>query len=284
MEDGSENGESRGTGARVASVLEAQPGPPTAPDGKEDIRGAFKGAARAATEQPKPAVKLKRRTRRGGGARSLNAGTIAADYLKLCRDPARDIRRWIEEDRRNKKGSGRSLISKTKGGSDVYSKSRQADAVARAVRIRQKPLHEVRSGMDTAGERRPLAGRLSAGSRSSVRGDGKLRSLRGEGGTAGLDRSQAVAASSALMGEVASAFKAERAGLVSFYAARIEAVRRGATPAAIAAAIRALVQERSVALREMANRRHAAERKQSGEKPLRPAATSEKSSSTRGFG
>ena len=64
-----------------------------------------------------------------------------------------------------------------------------------------------------------------------------------------IAKTAVTATSSYLMREVAAAVKAERAGLLSFYAARIEAVRRGATPAAIAAAIRALLQERSGAPR-----------------------------------
>lgn len=203
--------------------------------------------------------------------RDFTAKTLAASYLKLCRDPVRDLKRWAAEDRRSKTRRSYELTTTTKGGKHVRAEASQKDTVARAVGIRAKPLHELRGRLDAPREERQLPGRLPAGPRSSSAGDGELRSVRAEGKRADLSAS----AFASLKSDIAAAFGVERAAIVMFYAARIEAVRRGATPASIAAAIRAIVNERLVALRNLANRRTAATREAKPPPPERPPGAKE---------
>lgn len=70
---------------------------------------------------------------------------------------------------------------------------------------------------------------------------------------------------------MAAAFRQEHAAIVDFYVARIEAAKRGASPAAIMAAIRALVNEKTVALRALADRRQQGRQSQRGARPVRAA-------------
>jgi hypothetical protein len=60
-------------------------------------------------------------------------------------------------------------------------------------------------------------------------------------------------------------------GLLAFYAARIAAARRGGLPASdISAAVQAIVNEQTVALRALTDRWRAATQKQRNERPQRP--------------
>jgi hypothetical protein len=62
------------------------------------------------------------------------------------------------------------------------------------------------------------------------------------------------------------AFSTEHGAILSYYAARIEAAKRGASPAAI----RSILNEQSAALTSLANRRHAAEEQERSKAPERP--------------
>jgi hypothetical protein len=136
--------------------------------------------------------------------------------------------------------------------------------MAHADGVHRKPLHEVRGRLDPPLEKRELPRGVSPRSRSSAGGDSELRSLRAEG-RAGLESS-----TPSVRADVETAFRAEHAAILIFYAARIEAVRRGASPAAIRAAINALVNEQTVALRGLANRRVAAETQEQDRLASRP--------------
>lgn len=224
----------------------------------------FRAAARQVADRA-PQPKSSRKTRRGraSGGGMVTTRAVAADYVKLCRDPVADLRRWIEEDRKAR-GARRDEPTTTKGGQLVRTETHQTDAVARAVGVRGKPLHEMRGWVDAPIEERDLSGRMSARPRSGAAGDGELRPLRGEGG-AGL-----AAGAASVRADIAAAFRIEHAAIVSFYAARIEAVKRGVAAAAITAAIRALVDEQIVALRALADRRGAAERNEQDKQAARP--------------
>ena len=126
---------------------------------------------------------VRRRRKKGGsgGARAYTARALTADYLDLCRDPTRDIQRWIEEDRKDR-GRRRddpkaTTKTTTKGGKHVHAE-KQTDTVARAVRVRGKQLHEVRSRMGPPQQERGVSGNLPARSRSGSAGHGSVRSLR----------------------------------------------------------------------------------------------------------
>lgn len=101
---------------------------------------------------------------------------------------------------------------------------------------------------------------------------------------AGAGSGLAAAASTSLKTDVAAAFRAEHAAILGFYAARIEAARRGARPADIAAAVRAILNEQTVALRALADRRDAAERREREQKPERPSLIARSAEGGRGLG
>jgi hypothetical protein len=68
---------------------------------------------------------------------------------------------------------------------------------------------------------------------------------------------------------VSAEFRSEFAALLAYYAARIAAARRGLPASEVAAAVQAIVNEQTVALRALAERQAAAQR-QRPEKPERP--------------
>jgi hypothetical protein len=66
-------------------------------------------------------------------------------------------------------------------------------------------------------------------------------------------------------------FRSEFAALLAYYAARIAAARRGLPASEVFAAVQAIMNEQTVALRALAERQAAAQR-QRAEKPQRPTA------------
>jgi hypothetical protein len=70
--------------------------------------------------------------------------------------------------------------------------------------------------------------------------------------------------------DVSPEFQSEMAACRAYYAARIAAARRSLRPGDIAIAIRALLNEETVALRAVTERWQAATRRQRQEKPQRP--------------
>jgi hypothetical protein len=52
------------------------------------------------------AIGKRKPSERGGKLEKFSAAKIAGDYLKLCRNPLRDLRRWLDADRKGRgKGS-----------------------------------------------------------------------------------------------------------------------------------------------------------------------------------
>ncbi len=70
--------------------------------------------------------------------------------------------------------------------------------------------------------------------------------------------------------DVSAEFQSEMAAIRGYYAARIAAARRGLPAGDITVAIRALLNEETVALRAMTDRWRAATERQKQEKPQRP--------------
>jgi hypothetical protein len=64
-------------------------------------------------------------------------------------------------------------------------------------------------------------------------------------------------------------FRSEFAGLLAYYAARIAAARRSLPASRVSAAVQAIMNEQTIALRALAERQAAAQR-QRAEKPQRP--------------
>jgi hypothetical protein len=75
--------------------------------------------------------------------------------------------------------------------------------------------------------------------------------------------------------DASAEFRSEFAGLLAYYAARIAAARRGLPASEVFAAVQAIVNEQTVALRALAERQAAAQ-KQRAETPQRPTGNVQK--------
>ena len=155
-------------------------------------------AARSVTARHAPSPRFRRsragRSKTGkGGAGSFSARALAADYVKLCHHPTKDLKRWIAEDKKTGpstlklRRAGRAETT-TKGEKHGQHAEKGAIGLAEAVRLRGEVLHELCGGLDAHGEGRRLADRLPSRPRASVGGHGRLRSLRAEGRAALLSR------------------------------------------------------------------------------------------------
>jgi len=87
----------------------------------------------------------------------------------------------------------------------------------------------------------------------------------GNSGVAGGDSEVAGA-----LPDISGAFQGEMAALLAFYAAKIGAARRSLSAGDVAAVVQALMNEQTVAVRNLMERWQAATKKQQGEKPQRP--------------
>ena len=115
-------------------------------------QSAFKAAARV-TQRPAPKLRRSRKARRGGGtrARSFTTAALAEDYLRLCRDPLRDLQRWMDEDKkRGRAGRGAQLITKKE--EHAQTTTTAANSLAEAFRPRGEPLLELQGGLDADGQ------------------------------------------------------------------------------------------------------------------------------------
>ena len=230
------------------------------------LRENFRRAARAlAAPKPKPAV---RRRRRGGsdGGRRLTTATIADSYLRLCHDPCKDVRRWIREDKSWGRASG-PIIPPSENHHDE-TKTGPSSLMEDTRRVRSHTLHSMQGGLDP--DRKPGGSLddLPPGSRTGADGHDQLRSLRAEGGSDLAGPSEESTAFGA-------DFSAELGAAGAYYAARMAAARRALRPGEVAAALRALQNERVLAMRAIiakwaAARRNAAQRRVAA-KPKRPA-------------
>jgi hypothetical protein len=75
--------------------------------------------------------------------------------------------------------------------------------------------------------------------------------------------------------DASAEFRSEFAALLAYYAARIAAARRGLPASEVFAAVQAIMNEQTVALRALAERQAAAQR-QRAEKPERPTGNVQK--------
>ncbi len=116
----------------------------------------------------------------------MTAKGIVEDYLKLCRNPAKDLRRWMDEDPRfrGERIQRRERFFSTKGESGDVSKT--AVVVAEGGRVRGESLPELRGGLDAHRQGRRAVDDLPARQGAGVvRNDG-LRQVRTEARTGEL--------------------------------------------------------------------------------------------------
>jgi hypothetical protein len=114
-----------------------------------------------------------------GGAGGFSARALAADYVKLCHHPTKDLKRWIAEDKKNGRAYRQQTIT-TKGEKHGQHAEKGTNDLAQAVRLRGEILHELCGGLDAHREGR-FADRLPSRSRAGHTRHDRLRSLRAEG-------------------------------------------------------------------------------------------------------
>ncbi len=172
---------------------------------------------------------------------------MAADYLKLCYNPTKDLRRWIAEDRRHCGTAARSF-SFTEREGQHHAHTTQRTALAHPDGLRGIPLQKLCGGVDKDRQGGRRFDGVPSRSGSDFGRYNELRQVREEGRGVGGE-------ASALNLE----FGGELAALRSLYRAKIEATRRRGLPAhEVAAAIRALLDEQSGAFRALTARKDAA--------------------------
>lgn len=219
------------------------------------MRASFKGAAKAVTAPPMPAPKPRRRRRGGTDSRSLVGLAIVADYVNLCRNPAGDLMRWLEE-LDGPPGAVRFIRPTKMGATHEHTRAfRQPRSdLADARGLRRDALHQVRDGLDTNRARgRPdgLSARSHAGAR---RYDGlrPLQTLQRRNLTLAGGRDPHIRDHGPP--DASGVFAAELGAVSAHYAARIAAVRASARPGDVAALLRALKDEQVLAEREVISR------------------------------
>jgi hypothetical protein len=230
------------------------------------LREEFRRTARAlAAPKPKPAG---RRRRRGGsdGGRGLTTASIADSYLRLCQDPCKDLRRWVREDKTRGGVSG-PIVPPSENHHDE-TESGPTSLVENPRGVRSLALHPVQSRVDANREPRGRIDDLPPRSRTSADGHDQLRSVRAEGGS---DLGGPSEESTAIGGD----FSAELGAAGAYYATRMAAARRALRPGEVGAALRALQNERVLAMRAIidkwaAARRNTAQRRAAA-RPKRPA-------------
>ncbi len=218
------------------------------------------------TQRSAPKPRRGRKAQRGGGAgaRGFTTGALAEDYLRLCRDPLRDLQRWMDEDK--KRGRAGREVQLTTKKEEYAQTTTAANSVAQTGGLRGQPLHAMQGRLDTdrAGgwnsdgvlaRSRAGAGRYDG--LQSVRTD--QRAAVGLGQVAG-DVSAEAYAKAEVTAEAAPNFSSELAAVAGYYAARLAATRAGLSPRDIAAAVRAIQNEKIVAIRAVLERWSAASR------------------------
>jgi len=198
--------------------------------------------------QPAPRPTGRRRGKGGAGGKAITrnvAREIAEDYLRLCQNPARDVLRWLAEDRK-RPGRIRITITSRAGRNDAASRRETFRKAAHG--LRRDPLPPVRHGLDTYRQGGRGADYLPARQGESAGKYGGLRQVRAA--VEGLTRRASQDHS-----RLAARFGAEADGIAAEFRRKLAALRGRVTPLEMAAAVRVLQDERDAALRALRERR-----------------------------
>ncbi len=202
---------------------------------------------------PPPRRRAKEGQGDGGG---FSARTLVSDYLKLCHDPVRDLRRWMMEDRKRPIRTGWRTPTATRRDTahgHANTATRADDAGSHG--LRHHALPRLRGGLDAHRREGRGGDRVSAGSRAGHGRYDQLRQVRAAGSVRATSIVRRIGGDAQAR---SAAFRGARSLLSSLYAARIEATRRSVSGREVAAAIRALLDERAAAFRTLTERRTAA--------------------------
>jgi hypothetical protein len=168
----------------------------------------------------------------------------------------RDLQRWMDEDKKRGRAGRSAQLITGRGENAAKDTTRAENYLVDAQGLCRQPLHELQGRMDAHGHEWRRSDGLSARPRAGVAGDDGLRPARAEGRAGdGVSRSISDAAPDASF-----AFRGELAAVSGYYAAKIAAVRRGLKPSDIAAVVRAIQNEQTLAVRAVLDRWGAASR------------------------
>ena len=207
------------------------------------FRAAFAATAWELTS-PKPSMTV-RKTDRGSGGDSgcrLTTGALADNYIRLCHDPCSNLERWIFEESR--------FISSSRAPPpspqdfDHVRPLQNSHHLEIARRFCGKILHAVQGWLDAQGKKRISHG-MSSRSRAGPSGNDQLRPVR------------TARQAGAIINEAASQpgdIGPELEAVGSYYASRIEAVRKSARAGDVTALVRAIQIERHLAMRSVIDR------------------------------
>ena len=195
---------------------------------------------------PRPATTLPSDSRL-----SLTTRGLAADYLALCRNPLSDIRRWVLES--GKAYQGRSPSNTWRSADAAQSPS--PGLGSRTDRLRYNALHEMRGRLDPFRDRRQGC-RLSSRPGAGISQYDQLRSFRAQGKRSTRFRSALRTAAASATNSVApsSSLATELAAAKGYYASRIAAARQSLSRVELAAAIKAIKDEQTLAARAIIQR------------------------------
>ncbi len=206
----------------------------------------MRAAARSLTQSaPRPTWRKRGKGEADGKSIARNvARELAEDYLKLCQNPARNVLRWLAEDR---KRPGRIQIVTRAGRNDAASRRETFKQAAQW--LRRHPLPAMRHGLDAHRQGGRGADNLPPGQGEGAGQHGRLRPLRAavEGLTHRARHGD----------DLAGRFGAMAEGISAEFRHKLAALRHRLRPWEMAAAIRALQDERHAAMRALRERRAA---------------------------
>ncbi len=194
---------------------------------------------RSETPAPKPRKRVKSGDDGKGGG--FTAGEIAADYLSLCHDPLNNLERWLAEDKKRPSARGRVYQPAKEAKQHAFDTTKAV--LGNADGLRRQPLHPVQGGVgshrERGGQAHGLLGRPGAG---VGRHDG-LQQVSAEG--TGL----------ASRGGESGSYGAEADAISAEFARKLDGLRRRLAKWEIPAAIRALKNDRAVALQALRDKK-----------------------------
>lgn len=196
----------------------------------------------------------------------LTTRALADNYVALCHNPCADIQRWLDIDKKPSSSFFPPLPSRDTA-HVVRPISTSSVEVPRG--LCREILRQMRGWVDAHIQRR-ITDRVHHGPRAGASGHAALRPLRAERQTTGKSLSRPIEsragqvtikrtspASDAASHPAASCagdLGSELAAVGSYYASRIAAVRASAKPADVAALVRAIQGERTLAMRALTSR------------------------------
>jgi len=209
-----------------------------------------RATARSLTRGETPAPKPRKRVKSGGDGKGYGKGGarfaargLVQDYLELCRNPLKDLRRWAAEDKRFGRAPRGFQAFIGKGGDYAHNQG-AAVALAKAAGVRGQPLPGLRIRVDAHGSRGRVDG-VSARPGAGSGGDDGLRSLRAERDGGLVSR----------IGGAAGSYGAEADAISAEFTRKLDGLRRRLPKWEIPAAIRALKNDRAVALQALRDKK-----------------------------